>query len=104
MAVRSIEWLAGLLEGDGSFILGNGIRKCPRLNLAMLDKDVVEEAALLMKSTITEQKTPKGDKVMYRTAIARRSVLEPLLEQLYPYLGIRRQQRVREMLAFYNQE
>ncbi len=41
---------------------------------------------------------------MYKTAMAKRSVVEPLLHELYPYLGKRKQEKVREMLAFYNQE
>jgi hypothetical protein len=102
--VKGIAWLAGLLEGDGCFQIKNGVQTIPRLQLAMLDKDIVEEVALFFKSNINEFKTPKGDKTMYRVSTAKRSVLEPLLKELYPYLGIRRQEQVRAMLAYYNQE
>lgn len=102
--VKNIAWLAGLLEGDGSFFIKNGKVLCPRISFASLDKDVVEEVALFLKSTITTQKTPKGDKIMYKTAIAKRSIVEPLLTELYPYLGKRRQEQVRLMLAYYTQE
>lgn len=102
--VKNIAWLAGLLEGDGCFQIKNGKARLPRITVAMLDKDIVEEVAIFLKSTITEYPTPKGDKIMYKTTMSKRSVLEPLLLQLYPYLGKRRQEQVREMIAHYTQE
>jgi hypothetical protein len=45
--MNSIAWLAGLLEGEGTFFTTtNGYS--PRVALAMTDRDVVEKAALLM--------------------------------------------------------
>ncbi len=100
--LKGISWLAGLLEGDGCFTT-NGKGNQPRISIAMLDKDIVEEAAFLLKSNVTTYKTSKG-KIMYRTSVAKKSVVEPLLNELYPYLGNRRKERVRELLALYNQE
>jgi hypothetical protein len=47
-------WLAGLLEGEGSFVKGPPSRpNCPIVQLAMTDGDVVERAARLLGRGVT---------------------------------------------------
>lgn len=101
--VEEIAWLAGLLEGDGSFQLQkNGpTTRIPRIVLSMLDFDVVERISKIFGSNITKDKTPKG-KTMFKTAIARTLVVEPLLKELYPHMGLRRKEQINKMLNWYN--
>ncbi len=43
------QWLAGLLEGEGSFLAGPpSARNVPRVALEMTDRDVVARAARLL--------------------------------------------------------
>ena len=50
MKETDLTWLAGLLEGEGSFLKAPpSDPNCPRISLEMTDKDVVERAALLMQ-------------------------------------------------------
>jgi hypothetical protein len=44
-----IAWLAGLLEGEGSFMRGKR-KDAPGISLAMTDRDVVERAAKLLRT------------------------------------------------------
>lgn len=43
-------WLAGLLEGEGTFDLHRG--KYPRVRVGMTDRDVVGRAATLMDTRV----------------------------------------------------
>lgn len=107
MANEQIAWLAGLLEGDGSFELSKNGRnvdeRIPRIRLQMLDKDIVERVANMWSGTVTSGLTPKGDKIIYKTTMARRAVLEDLLPKLLPYMGERRTLMINKMLAHYKE-
>lgn len=101
MANEDIAWLAGLLEGDGSFELAkNGPNTvAPTLRVAMLDQDIVERVSVLFGNTpVYTYNTPKGDKTMYRTQISKQAILQPILESILPYLGIRRKEQANEMI------
>lgn len=105
MANEDIAWLAGLLEGEGSFELSKNSpnTRIPRIRLAMLDKDIVEKAAGFLQSSITTYLTPKRNKTMYRTTIAKKEILIDLLPKLLPYMGERRTLMINKMLAFYGE-
>lgn len=101
--MANIAWLAGLLEGEGYFALQkNGNYLIPRIQLTMTDKDIVERAAAFIGTTAKAQppSTPNR-KPTWRLTLAKRSILEPLLKELLPYMGKRRQTRIKEMLNFY---
>lgn len=99
-----IAWFAGLMEGEGGFHLSNGkaAPEYPRISLAMLDKDIVDRAAVFLHSNVTTYATPKGDKLMYRCSSAKPEIIKPLLESIYPYLGERRKVQVDTMFAMFN--
>lgn len=46
--VKEIAWLAGLMEGEGSFFLS---QNQPKMALLMSDEDIVSRAALLLGTT-----------------------------------------------------
>lgn len=99
-----LAWLAGLLEGDGSFELArNGPNTvAPTLRIAMLDKDVIDRVAEMFGSPVYSYLTPKGDKTMWRTQISKRAVVEPILKQILPYLGSRRKEQATAMLTAFS--
>ena len=91
-----IMWLAGLLEGEGSFCLVQRRSKynTPYLSLAMTDKDVIEKAFILMTRiggrALTEyrRKLPSG-KTVYQLQTTGMPAIKLML-RVKPYMGIRR--------------
>lgn len=103
-----IAWLAGLLEGDGTFQMHNNGSKtkrntCPLIGLAMLDLDIVEKVSKIFQCNIGKYLTPKKDKHIYFARTARRSTVEPLILALYPYMGNRRKEQINKMLQWYKE-
>lgn len=102
--VRDIAWAAGLLEGDGSFVLGrqhgnNGqIYKQHTINLAMSDLDVVDKFSKLTGAHLrVSRKLPSG-KIMYQATLYGPNAAGWMMT-LYPLMGKRRQDKIREILA-----
>jgi hypothetical protein len=89
-------WLAGLLEGEGTFDLQRG--KYPRIRLAMTDRDVVGRAATLMgtKVRLSLRKAPVTSTWHAEVQGPR---AEALMEALLPYMGSRRSGRIAGILA-----
>lgn len=56
VGTRDIDWLAGLLEGEGSFSGGRGKRGSLSIDLVMTDQDVVEKVARLWAAKIRPRK------------------------------------------------
>jgi hypothetical protein len=108
MRERDLYWLAGLLEGEGSFQvgydnrqgLGRSPRRYPRLQLRMTDEDVIARAAALLGCSYHGSVSPSavGKKPVYGLAINDARAVA-LMRQLRPLLGERRQQRIDEILA-----
>jgi len=98
----SLEWLAGLLEGEGYFgrtYAREGGRRRPTIILGMTDRDVVDRAASLIGSAVWETPIPKkGNKVPFRTERAGIHATE-LMIALLPLMGKRRQQQIRDAIG-----
>jgi hypothetical protein len=88
-------WLAGLLDGEGSFIYHHGTPQCA---LKMADKDVVERAATIMGGTVRERKSHKGTGPLWEIVVygddARR-----MMRAVRPWMGKRRAERIDALLA-----
>lgn len=89
-------WLAGLLEGEGSFIAGTTTKGRhtsyrTRIQLSMTDQDIVERAAQLMGSSVKQRPpTGMGSKPLFVTHLARTEDVSRVIIQLSPWLGERR--------------
>lgn len=83
-------WLAGLLEGEGTFHLQRG--KYIHMAFSSIDKDVVERVAALWNSGIGHSFTQANKKIYKTTLTGRRA--KPWLELLKPLMGIRRQTQI----------
>jgi hypothetical protein len=98
-------WLAGLLEGEGTFITyknqrGTG-RPCARVQLGMCDRDVVERAAAIMGGTVRvrwkDPNKPNWNE-QYVTAVAGERA-EATMRRIRPFMGARRGEKIDSILA-----
>ncbi|HEX2907188.1 MAG TPA: hypothetical protein VHO69_10035 [Phototrophicaceae bacterium] len=103
-------WLAGLLEGEGSFqiqVKGEGRSDQPKLNLKMTDKDVVEHFALLLNTHVLGPYKLSGGpesanwKPAYDASVFGEIALE-WMQRLRPYMGERRQAQIGTVIAGYH--
>jgi len=94
-----IAWLAGLLEGEGSFYLSRGTN--PTITLGMTDEDVVRRVALLMgvDQHVYRQQLGSG-KPFFRIAILG-SKAHAWMMTLACLMGKRRKEKIFECLRSY---
>ena len=98
---EEIIWLAGLLEGEGSFSLSGKIGV--GVGLGTSDKDVAERAGKLMgkEPTLDKSYSPLSRKPIWRVRVcgyrARR-----VMECILPWMGERRTAKIKELLALPN--
>lgn len=90
-------WMAGLFEGEGSFLADNGGKI--RVSIAMTDRDVVDRFARLTGANLLgPYRYANGGtrKPSYRVVVnGPRAVA--LIELIWPYLGERRRARAVEL-------
>jgi hypothetical protein len=109
MDALDLAWLAGLLEGEGSFGLKKykrkrgGERGYPIVKVKMTDRDVVERAAVLFGDSAVLVCPPPANyphhKVQYRTEVTGSRARQMMCE-LRPMLGLRRQAQVDTALSW----
>ena len=108
-----IAWLAGLFEGEASFLLDKRSKQrykistwpnSPYISIQMVDKDVIARVDQLVNKryVILKRKTIQN-KFVYKVHIGDRSTLRYLLPLLLPYLGTRRQDSVQLCLNVLNE-
>lgn len=96
MDVLDALWLAGLLEGEGSFLRPvPSSPNCPAVRLEMCDRDVVERAARLLHRAVTPAKA-RGERhrPSYVTVIKGRPATR-LMFELAPLLSAVRRAQIR---------
>ena len=89
---RTIEWAAGLFEGEGCITKSEGYYA---LQLGMTDEDVVRDfAEAVGYGNVNSWHSPshksKGYKKMYNWKVKKKSEVYRILEAMLPYLGNRR--------------
>uniref|UniRef100_A0A6H1ZAX7 Putative homing endonuclease n=1 Tax=viral metagenome TaxID=1070528 RepID=A0A6H1ZAX7_9ZZZZ len=95
MNINEMYWLAGLLEGEGCFTIGN--TQSPMISLGMNDKDIIEHAANLLGNLNIEEKTTSSGHTRYRISLNGKDAVSAMIA-LKPLMGERRQQRILEVL------
>ena len=108
LSETDIAWIAGLLEGEGTFGLdARSVRRskvstappAPYIKIAMTDEDVIQRfSGLVKKSYFSPKRGTKTGKKVYIVHIGDRETLNSLLPKIYPYLGKRRQPQVQKCL------
>jgi hypothetical protein len=105
MEDKDLYWLAGWLEGEGSFLHG-----CPSMpnmcaiNGASTDKDIIEKLSTLLKVKCHKQKRRKSDLPHYKTVYSIRlsgQLAYDLMAKLRPLMGIRRQEQIDKAMSGY---
>jgi hypothetical protein len=104
MKTQDIHWVAGLLEGEGSFLMrkNRGYRGSIAIALQMTDEDVIQKAASLLRGKVYGPHGPYGQskKVTWQVVIFGKSAAEWMMT-LYPLMGKRRRERIEELLTFW---
>ena len=103
MTSDEAHWLAGLLEGEGSFMKGpSSPPNLPIVKVEMCDEDVVRHAARLLKASITiiDRHPERGYKRVFRITVKGSRAVELMLG-LRPLMGERRSRDIGSALATY---
>lgn len=99
MRVIDLHWLAGLLEGEGSFCLNRQIYAV--ISIAMVDEDVIKRVANLLNVSVTETDITINQKIMYKAALTGRRAI-PILHELRPLMSLRRRHQIDSILLVYS--
>lgn len=94
-------WLAGLLEGEGSFVAGPpSARRCPLVRLPMTDQDVVTHASRMLCRAVVpwDRKGEQPRKRVFNTTIKGAAAVG-LMRSLYPVMGTRRREQIARAIA-----
>jgi hypothetical protein len=101
--VNEVAWLAGLLEGEGSFHFAsqpNGWNDKLTLQLVMTDRDVVLRAYEVFRMGNWNGPYPlKSGKDAWHWSVSSKKELPQILMTIYPLMGKRRQRQIRQILA-----
>jgi hypothetical protein len=103
-------WVAGLLEGEGCFLLHRDRQSWgghkyvyyrPRVICAMTDRDVIERLQRVtgMGRIAIGRATAPGHKPYWRWTVSRDGDAIRLMKALYPHMGERRRAKIDEILA-----
>lgn len=96
-------WLAGLLEGEGSFLASRDTRNSyPVIKVEMCDQEVIERAAFLLDAGVWVE-GPREER-WRRTFIAQIAGQHAAewMRQLRPYMGLRRTAAIDAALSTYH--
>ncbi len=102
MSSQELHWLAGLLEGEGSFFRGSpSAPHSPVLTLQMTDEDVVARAALMFGRKVSSWQSPNPR--WQRTFIVRLKGIKAVawMTAVRPLMGQRRQMQIDQAVASY---
>ncbi len=115
ITLKDIYWVAGIIEGEGSFLLARRHSTCrgigktvyiyPSILLGMTDKDVVERVAGLLKSSVRKRggrSRPVRKDIWITQILGARAA--SWMMTLLPIMGTRRADRIREILAIWRQK
>ena len=100
MRASDRHWLAGLLEGEGSFVAGPPSRpNAPQIALQMCDEDVVERVSALLGTRYYECRARKlHHKVSWGVHLRGERAVHLMLK-LRPLLGQRRREQIDRAIA-----
>lgn len=99
ITTNQIHWIAGLLEGEGSF----GFHKTPTIQLNMIDLDVIEKVRYIIKpdANIGLIQRP-SNQTQYKINISSIKAIEWMMT-IYPLMSLRRKQQIQFVLDQWRQ-
>jgi hypothetical protein len=95
-----IAWLAGLVEGEGNIGI-NG--RSLTIRIKMTDRDVIERAATLLEGKLYPVAPRGGRQAIWLTQV-KGATAAGWAMTLYPWLGVRRRQQVRDALTHWRHQ
>lgn len=100
---KDLYWLAGLLEGEGSFLKGPPSKpNSPLISVEMKDEDIVARVSKLFGRAYHKLSSKKeGWSDTYRVQITGTRAMS-LMRLLSPHMGSRRQEQISKALESYN--
>jgi hypothetical protein len=95
-------WLAGLLEGEGTFIAGPpSAPRTPAVQVSMVDRDILDRVAALLDCTVTVVPARReGWRTAYCACVRGPRAVE-WMRRLRPLMGSRRQEQIDRAVACY---
>lgn len=94
---ENLAWLAGILEGEGTFRLHQERQPC--VTVAMTDEDVIRRAhEVAGVGNVRGPYTPKGKKPFWVWTVAKSCDAYALSVAVYPWLCSRRRAKIREII------
>lgn len=94
-------WLVGLLEGEGSFLVGPPSDPTrPRISIQMTDEDVIQQVAKLFGRTYYKcgNRSPNSWKDSYAVKVRGAKAVE-IMRQIRPYMSARRKAQIDRALT-----
>jgi len=99
--MNELYWLAGLLEGEGSFMQGPpSDAHRPLISVEMTDEDVIARVSVLFKTKVLKPAKRGEYKQTYTCRVTGDRAAE-LMRALRPYMGLRRQKQIDKALSCY---
>jgi hypothetical protein len=97
---QDLYWLAGLLEGEGTFLAGPpSAPRSPAVQLSMVDRDIVERAGALLRRAVTVVPSRReGWRTAYSVRVRGARAVQ-WMERLRPLMGSRRQRQIDRAIA-----
>lgn len=98
ITTNQINYVAGLLEGEGSFIQRES-GSSALITIGMTDLDVIRRLLNIIKPNATISATDRGEyKTLYSFAVGGTLAIQWMM-MLYPLMGDRRKTRIRRILS-----
>lgn len=104
-----IAWIAGLVEGEGCFIISGAGNGTPTIRVAMTDEDVVDKLRHMWGYTNNTQVTAaklstyRNQKLGFKKTVHSAYIYgEPALvvmQRILPHMGLRRRAKIEEILV-----
>ena len=102
IAMPDLYWLAGLLEGEGTFIAGPpSAPRTPAVQISMADRDIIDRVAKLMDCAVSVVPARReGWRAAYCARVRGPRAVE-WMHRLRPFLGQRRRAQIDRAIASY---
>lgn len=98
ISTKDIIWLAGYLEGEGTFDKQRSASL--RIKVNSTDLDVIKYVSRIMKAHIYSVKVPQGKKPQWHAVVFGKTATAWMM-MLYQFMGERRKQKIHELLQLW---
>lgn len=90
-----IAWLAGVIEGEGSFLYTEG--ESPTISIQMTDKDIVERVAVIFEAHIAGPYVKMECRPTWTCRIYGQKAVD-WMRRLNPHMGVRRRAKIADIV------